>query len=204
MSKSGPDWAPRLKKKNIARLYRTDALGIHDEVLIEEVGLGFLARCHSILSATEAWGGQAACPACETIIVHSGGKNTVLNCRKCGWQGSWQAYQDTYRGKQLVSGSMASFINSYVEQYPRASSLGEKMVLIDTLLHHYHGEIMNRPCRPGALNLIEGRMDDIVIFLDDLSRSSQSTEGVLGRHVRWRRLEKRSRPVMRPSGPSDD
>lgn len=200
MTKAGPDWAPRLKKKDIARLYATDALGIHDQALIEEVGIGLLARCESILAATEAWGGRAPCPACEAIIEHTADKESVLRCAQCGWQGSWRAYQATYRRRQLVAGSMASYIRDYVERYPRARSLGEKMVLIDTLIHHYHGEIMDHPCRPGALNLIEGRMDDIVAFLDGLSRGGQSTAGVVERGERWKQLEERSRAVMRPDG----
>lgn len=196
MTKTGPDWAPRLKKKHIARLYATDALGIHDQELIEEVGHGLLARCKSILAATQAWAGHATCPDCEAIIVHTGGKKEILSCAGCGWQGDWKVYQATFRGKQLVAGSMAQYFQAYVEQYPRARKLGEKMILIDTLLHQYHGELLGQPCRPGAINLIEGRMDDIVAFLDDLSRGGKSTVGVVDRCKRWKNMEVDSRKVM--------
>ena len=198
MPKAAPDWAPRLKKRRIARLYAVDALGIHDEALIDEVGIGLLARCESILLATEAWGGRAACPACEAKIPHTGGKDEILACAACGWQGAWHAYQATYRRAQLVAGSMEPYVRAFVDRYPRARTPGEKMVLIDTLLHRYHGELTHTPCRPGALNLIEGRLDDVVAFLDGLSRGDGSTAGVVERAVRWKALEEQARPVMRP------
>ena len=125
-----------------------------------------------------------------------GKKEEVLSCPACDWQGTWSGYQATYRRAQLIAGSMEPFFRAFLEQYPKARTLGHKMVLIDTLLHHYHGELLEAPCRPGALNLIEGRMDDIVAFLDALSRGPESTPGVLDRAAQWKQLEAASRARM--------
>ena len=58
--KSGPpQWARRVRKEKIARLYASDARGIVDAELIDEVGFGLLARCQSILDATAAAQGCA-------------------------------------------------------------------------------------------------------------------------------------------------
>jgi hypothetical protein len=61
-----PPWAPRLPQRLVARLYETDARGILDEELIDEVGYGLLARVESILTATEASRGRVRCPRCAT------------------------------------------------------------------------------------------------------------------------------------------
>ncbi len=68
-----PEWAPRVKKHKIERLYRLDALGIQDEDLADEIGTAFFARIHDCLTTTRAQGkGEVACPQCGRIILRNG------------------------------------------------------------------------------------------------------------------------------------
>ena len=46
-----PRWAGRVPQHTIKRLYETDARGIYDEELIDEIGWGLHARCQSLLEA---------------------------------------------------------------------------------------------------------------------------------------------------------
>ena len=71
-------WAPRVSPAKIRRLYETDARGIIDEELIEEVGFGLYSRCLSIVIATEAHAGRLQCPRCDTIIPHQGKRDALL------------------------------------------------------------------------------------------------------------------------------
>ena len=51
-SDAAPRWAPRVRRSKIRRLYETDALGIYDDELIDDVGYALLARCRSFLAAS--------------------------------------------------------------------------------------------------------------------------------------------------------
>ena len=51
-------WSPRVGPQKILRLYQTDAQGIVDEDLIDEVGHGLLARCESIRIVSDAYKGR--------------------------------------------------------------------------------------------------------------------------------------------------
>jgi hypothetical protein len=80
-----PEWAGRVPQRKIVQLYRTDAMGITDKTLIEEVGYTLLTRCESILIATEAARGRAMCPVCRETIHHGCSEEEVLECGSCGW-----------------------------------------------------------------------------------------------------------------------
>ena len=62
---AAPDWAPRLTKSMISRLYELDAKGLRDDELIEDAGIRLYMRCQSILTATKASRGTVTCPLCE-------------------------------------------------------------------------------------------------------------------------------------------
>jgi hypothetical protein len=66
-----PRWAPRVKQHKIRRLYESDALGIYNDELIEEVGYSLLARCQSFLQANQATSGRALCPVCDNVVPHA-------------------------------------------------------------------------------------------------------------------------------------
>jgi len=66
----------------------------------------------------------------------------------------------------------------YVAAYPAARTAREKMLLIDRLLHGFHWYYKdNSPTRPVAVNLIEGRLGDVIAFLDSLTYGEHSTPG---------------------------
>lgn len=170
-----PQWAPRLPKKIIRRLYLNDALGIRDEGLIDDVGFRLLMRCRSFITANKAVQGQATCPACSSIIPHNKRKDESLVCG-CGWKLSWSDYFDTIQHKQLSGAEpVITLFTKFVKQFPLSRSYTEKIVLIDEVLHGFHWYAKNNtPTRPVAINLIEGRLKDVIDFLDMLSYSKKS------------------------------
>ena len=97
-----PTWASRVPREKIARLYATDAQGIIDEELIEDVGIGLFARIESIFKAREASAGRARCPLCDRQIDHDGMKDTILRCESCNWELTWGEYHKAKQGKQIV------------------------------------------------------------------------------------------------------
>ncbi|MBI2938850.1 MAG: hypothetical protein HYY04_00295 [Chloroflexi bacterium] len=183
-------WAPRVSRALILRLYETDARGIVDEELIDEVAFGFYARCKSISTVTEAAFGKVECPSCGHVIAHHGGRSEVLRCGQCTWQITWGDYQKTYQHKQLVGGTALHAFEDFVARLPHAGSPSEKMRLIDAVIHECHKYVtadgQALPTRPAAVNLIEGTMAQVVALLEDLACGPASSPGIEENRIAWR------------------
>jgi len=192
--KTFPKWAPRVTQREIRRLYVTDARGIYDEDLINEVGYGLLVRCESFIEANEAAAGRAKCPNCSAIVVHSCRKDETLHC-DCGWELTWEEYLSTIRHAQLSGAEpVLNLFRSFVREFPHARSPRDRMLLIDRLIHGFHGYYRKtsydedpdgKPMRPVAINLIEGRLSKVVAFLDRLTYGEKSTEGLKENYEQW-------------------
>ena len=170
MRSDRPQWAGRVPPHRIKRLYAWDAKGIVDEAMIDEVGYTLLARCESILTVTEAHNKRrVACPLCGQFILHNWNDEDLLRCGDCDWQLSWGAYRKTYQKKQLHAGGMEPFLKAFAVDFSQARDPQDKMILIDTLPHRYHGEFEGSEGRPGALNLIAVKgTKEVRAFLDGL------------------------------------
>jgi hypothetical protein len=183
-------WARRVKPDLLRRLYTLDAKGIVDEQLIAEVGYAFLARCESIQTCTRAHFGRATCPRCKRRIVRGDPeyktwrKDEPMAC-ECGWSTTWGEYQATYKRKQLVGGNAYPAFRAYIDDWPRARHARDKMLLIDRLVHACHVDAQERYARPAACNLLEGRMSELIPFLDELAYGPQSSPGVQEQRKTW-------------------
>ena len=62
MRKLLPQWAPRVPKSKIKRLYELDAKGIYDDELLDDVGYALFARCQSFITACQATSGSGLLP----------------------------------------------------------------------------------------------------------------------------------------------
>jgi hypothetical protein len=184
-----PTWAPRVPQDKIRRLYETDAKGVYDQELIDEVGYALIARCQSFIDANEARAGRARCPQCGVIVPHSGRRDEILRCA-CGWELAWGEYFCTLQHAQLsgVEPVLAQF-RAFVATFPATSTPQAKMLAIDRLIHGFHWLLKtNSPTRPVAINLIEGRLRDVVAFLDRLTYGNQSTPGLRQNYTNWDHL----------------
>lgn len=181
-----PTWAPRVTQREIRRLYETDAKGIHDEELIDEVGYGPLARCLSFIDAAEAVRGRARCPRCSGVVMHAGRREEVLRC-KCGWELTWGDYFKTIQHKQLSGAEpVLDQFRNFVQAFSADRTPQEKTILIDRLIHGFHWYYKtNAKTRPVAINLIKGRLSEVVAFLENLSCGDKSTAGVAENYAQW-------------------
>jgi hypothetical protein len=182
-----PRWAPKVPRGKIRRLYETDAQGILDTDLIDEVGWALWERCDSILVVTAAHNGRITCPSCGTAIEHPGGwsDEETIACAACDWQLPWAAYHQTYRGKQLFGANAVDIFEAYHRAFPKAQAGNEKMLLIDGLIHAFHVGLADIG-RPVAANLIEGSLKDVIHFLDALTNGPASAAGLGDSHQAWR------------------
>ena len=184
-----PSWAPRVPQSEIRRLYETDAKGIYDDDLIDKVGYGLLARCESFITANRARAGELPCPQCGRPVR----REDVLH-RPCGWELLWADYFKTIQHTQLSGAEpVLKQFEDFVNAFPSARTPREKMLLIDRLIHGFHwyyrrdakSARSDGPTRPVAVNLIEGRLGDVVTFLDSLSYSDRSTPGTKESLAEW-------------------
>jgi hypothetical protein len=177
-------WNPCVPQAKLRRLYESDARGLLDEDLLEDVAITLYLRCRSIVIATEALCGRAACPQCETMIQHRCVKHALLQCPTCGWTLPWYKYRRAAEGLR-AGGAMPAY-RAYLAAYEHARTARDKLLLVDQLVHAFHWETKQGPARPAGTSLIEGGLEDVVRFLDRLSAGSGSTPGISETKVRWR------------------
>jgi predicted RNA-binding Zn-ribbon protein involved in translation (DUF1610 family) len=192
-------WAPRVNPQKIRRLYETDARGIVDEELIDDVGFALYSRCQSILTATEAHAGRVQCPRCGAIVLRPRDRDPVLQCEQCAWQVRWRDYFKTYQDKHLHGGGAVAAFASYIEEFTRARSPRERMLAIDRLIHVFHCELVQDPVRSVGVNLIYGKNTrEVTEFLNRLSYGEASTPELKETRAAWDRklnLSRRYHPI---------
>jgi hypothetical protein len=188
-------WSPRLPKQKLRRLYELDALGIADEELLHEVGWCLYARCRDILTirrATEQR--EVRCPRCDaagstTYIPRADALDEPLHCPRCGWGLTWREYRLSTKHRQLNPGGAVPAFERFVAEWERARSPSAKMLAIDRVVHAFHYSLRREPDRPtraAAVNLISGRLTDVVQFLDTLSYGAGSNPELRRVYARWR------------------
>jgi hypothetical protein len=181
-------WAPRISRTKIRRLYQTDARGIVDEELIDEVGFALYSRCQSILIVTEAAAGRIACPQCETLITRqSEDPAELLRCATCDWEAEWERYHQTWRHQELYGGGVDSF-QEFNKQWPGAGIPQQKMLLIDQLIHTWHWQAREDHLlgRPTDVNLIDGSRAQAIALLDEITYGPNSAKAMRERGAAWR------------------
>ena len=179
-------WARPVRQDKVRRLYETDARGIMDEELIDDVGCALYLRCRSILAVTEAAQGRVACPRCSESISRVEKGNSApslaerLCCIGCGWHATWGRYRQTYQGQQLYGAGGLEAFRTFLARFDQAHTAREKLFAIDRLIHSFHynlsaGAKTPTPSRPAAANVLEGSLAEVVGFLDRLSHGEATT-----------------------------
>ena len=186
-------WAERIEKDKIRKLYASDAAGLRDEALLEEVGWALCARADSFIAVNRAHEeGVAVCPVCGEDVRREEG---WFSCA-CGWRLEWEAYHATYHRKQLTGGSVVPFAREFLNRWNRA--LGDadaKMRAIDILLHRFHWELEGRPSRPAAINFIKGGIPDTFLLLHELAHAD--TPEWCAEKARWKENFKKANEIWK-------
>jgi hypothetical protein len=186
----------------IRALYLSNAGGIYDDELIDEVGIDLFLRCESILEFTEALHGRVKCKRCAktrttTVIERKTKKSTErLRCPVCSWQVQWRVYlAEANKTKgQLTAGHARSAFVKFVAKYPQCRSAKDKMLAIDRLIHEFHWSIRGegkdpQASRTASVNLLAGSTTQILDLLDGLAYDKNATPGLLATRDWWRSQE---------------
>ncbi len=183
-------WSPRVRPEVIRRLYESDARGMLDEDLLEEVGFGLYSRCADILEVSQAVRGQVKCRQCGEIIQRQAmgrpaEKPEILTCAQCSWEIGWEDYLRSYKGQRLFAGLADAVFESFLEQWEKARSPGEKMIAVDNLIHAFH-LYLDAPGRPVGVNVIHGKAREVIDLINGLACGPRSTPGLQASRDEWR------------------
>jgi len=183
-------WGPRLRKNDVRRLYESYMAGFGYDDLLDDVGTALYIRCGDILYLRDAREGGWRCLPCECHPAATGPgprmepagawdpeyparKEPLFVCPKCGWRRSWEAMRSTFRRKQLHSGGAADAFAEFMDSWRGAAGQADaKMRAVDKVLHSFHYSLRSQPdlpTRAAGVNLIEGKLADVLAFLDGLS-----------------------------------
>lgn len=164
-------WAKKISRAKIWRLYQTDARGLVDEALIDEVGTALYERCQSIIWVTEA--NKVSCPQCHHLIIcpeDRWSKTCPVICPVCDWQATYGQWRHSWRHQDLKGGNAMYAFSKYLEKYPKTKTPRDQMFVIDRLINAFHWSMRRqRHHGPAANQLIVGKPDEVLAFLDKLA-----------------------------------
>lgn len=176
-------WSKRVSRRDIQRLYESDAQGLLDEDLLDQVHYAIHARVSDMFDVREAQTfGRVKCRSCGALVpqpyqMGSRSKNIVLKCELCGWQVTCGEFYESYTGKSMLPGSVVNIFETYLERFPRARTPAEKMLLIDWLIHQFH--VNQGVARmPVDENVIQGTTDQVRELIETLASGPASTQGL--------------------------
>jgi hypothetical protein len=189
-------WAGKVSRRDIQRLYESEAQGLLDENLLEKVMYTIHARICDMFEVMEAQQfGRVKCCNCGAPIpqpfwLGGGNKDNKLVCEQCGWQTNCGEFYDSYTGKDLLPGSRKELFQDFLDRFPAAYTPREKILLLDWLIHAFHVQ-SGVSGRLVAMNVVQGSRDQLIELLSALA----SVEGGQAAKEAW--LSEDDNPIRR-------
>jgi hypothetical protein len=191
-------WAPRVPPEYIRRLYASDAHGMLDEELLDDVLISLLIRCESMQTIAQAIQGHITCPRCDNrfdvnvrgghlILFEESGprrlevtgkqlhNDDTIRCSKCTWAVTWKAYRATWDRKKLNMGGAGLAVSEFVRKTSRPLPPRARMQAIDDLIHSFHVDLEMKPVRPTACNVIDANLQQVVELIETLAYGDATT-----------------------------
>ena len=175
-------WSKRLPLDKLKRLYLSQADGLLDEELLEDVAVTLYLRCKDIIAVDKSKHGEVRCPFCydtglkETFIKinrdESGKIIDKLQCDECLNMFSYAEYKLCYKKEQLNMGGAGDAFKRYINEYERPALPAKRMLQIDRLIHEFHYSLKSKPDQPTRSvgpNLLAAKLTAAMKFLDELS-----------------------------------
>jgi len=167
-------WSPKLSRNKLKTLYVSDAKGIQDEALLDDVGYTLFARClqgrdeRVIVESC-----KLKCHHCQAILE---GSRTLITC-PCGYQYLVRDYLRAFHKENMPSGAATPIFNAFLVAWPRAKGYAEKMRLVDGLVHEFHINLTSGvKGRFVGINLIEGSKKQIETLILELAYGDSSQQ----------------------------
>lgn len=162
-------WPKKVARADLNRLYQSDARGLPDEALLDDIGLTIYARCKEAKEIYELMeAGNIKCRACGALHACVS-QEGVVACA-CGRQYTYHAYRKSFREDNMPRGAASALFDRFVEDWERARESAVKMRLIDNMIHQCHvAAISGLTGRPVGVNLIQGTKGQITELINKLA-----------------------------------
>ena len=191
-------WAQPVPRELVRRLYESEARGMLDVELLEDVMYRTAERVRDVLLVVEALAGRATCPRCDAVIEHDARDRSVLACG-CGFRTKWRDYKKSFSKRGLHGPRGPGFFENFVERLPGAKTPRDRFLLFDRFIHEYHDDLRSKiPTHfPAAANAIEGPAVKVLELLDSLAYGPDPDGRLIDTRDTWRSRTRRGR---RPDG----
>ena len=184
-------WSDRVPREMIKRIYENDATGLIDDSLLDFAGTMLFARCADILYIRDFLDGEYRCPRCELLDGRGPemeGEGDARACPVCGFSMPVSGMRESFHKKQLNPGGAVPAFEKYVADWGKASDVRRKMLAIDAVIHSFHYSLKampDMPTRAAGVNLIEGKLGEVVAFLDALSANGEFQKELARNRALW-------------------
>ena len=175
-------WSQRLPLEKLRRLYVSEARGMLNVELLEDVATTLYLRCKDIIAVDRSRHGEVRCPFCyeatmkETYVQVNrddyGRILDTLQCMECTNAFSYAEYKRCYKREQLNMGGAGEAFKRYISQYEQPATPQKRILQIDRLIHEFHYSSKsdpNQPTRSVGPNLLGANLTVAMRFLDELS-----------------------------------
>lgn len=152
-------WARRVTQEQIKQLYESDAKGILNIKLLEEVGCGYYARCYQAKEERNLINNkQIKCHNCNQMLS----SNDKLYICNCGYKYTFNEYKKSFSLNKMPKGNAIPIFDLYITKWNCAKDDAEKMRVIDWMTHEIHICLGNGMIgRFVGVQLIEGTASEI-------------------------------------------
>ena len=165
-------WCKKVSRNDILRLYQSDARGLLDEVLLNDIGFTFYTRCIQAKEAYECMDkGEIICHHCRATLL-AGQANTPIHCQ-CGYAYTYREYRRSCNAANMPAGAATPIFHGFIPKWEACKDGKSKMILIDWLIHQFHVALMaDVKGRSVCRNLIEGTTAQISDLINHLAYGS--------------------------------
>ena len=162
-------WCRKVPRNDILRLYQSDAKGLLDEALLDDIGFTFYTRCIQAKEAYERMDkGEIICHHCHAILK-AGQANALIHCG-CGYVYTYREYRRSCNAANMPAGAATPIFHGFIPKWAACKDAKSKMMLIDWLIHQFHVALMaDVKGRSVCRNLIEGTTAQIFDLINRLA-----------------------------------
>jgi hypothetical protein len=167
-------WSKKVSRNDLLMLYQSEAKGIIDEVLLDDIGLTFYLRCKQAKEIRECMNkGQIVCHHCGavltggrvsptgSVLTKNADNYTPINC-DCGYSYTYREYRRNCNSVNMPGGRATPIFDIFLHKWPVCRDSKSKMMLIDWLVHECHVTLMSgSKGRSVCVNLIDGTLKQI-------------------------------------------
>ena len=182
MDKLKIKWSQRLPLDKLRQLYISQANGLLDEELLEDVAVTLYLRCKDIIAVDKANHGEVRCPFCykndmKEIYIKAnrdeyGRILDKIKCDECSGEFSYAEYKLCHKREQLNMGGAGEAFKRYINEYEQPALPEKRMLQIDRLIHEFHYSLKSEPEQPTRSvgpNLLRANLTVSMKFLNELS-----------------------------------